>query len=241
MREGQGYVVAERDVTEQRAEGDTAAIRVTIDASSGAERLEQRVVRFAPGCSRERVNADRQEVIYVAAGRGRVLLDGEPHPLEPDTGVYVAAGERYTIENPGPEELLLVSVLAPAEGPPIEARRRVTVRYAEQPALPAGEREFRFLVNEEAGCPDVTQFVGVIPAGRAPLHSHTYDEVVYIAEGEGILHLGERETPISAGSCIHLPPLSMHCLENSGTAPMRVMGVFHPSGDPASRASEDNK
>jgi mannose-6-phosphate isomerase-like protein (cupin superfamily) len=118
----------------------------------------------------------------------------------------------------------------------------VTVRYADRESLPATpNREFRFLVNEDAGCLDVTQFVGTIPPGRAPLHSHHYDEVVYVIEGEGVLHLDGQETPIARGSCIHLPPLEEHCLENTGAEPMRVLGVFHPSGDPASRASEASK
>jgi mannose-6-phosphate isomerase-like protein (cupin superfamily) len=69
------------------------------------------------------------------------------------------------------------------------------------------------------------------------MHSHTYDEVIYVVYGEGVLHLEGRETPIAPGTCIHLPPLEEHCLENTGDGTMRVLGVFHPSGDPASRAS----
>jgi mannose-6-phosphate isomerase-like protein (cupin superfamily) len=130
-------------------------------------------------------------------------------------------------------------VRAPAADGTAPERRRVTVRAADQPVLPAGkDREFRYLVNQDAGCLDVTQFVGVIPPGRAPEHSHTYDEVVYVVEGEGMLHVGGRQAPIAAGSCIHLPPLVMHSLENTGRGSMRVLGVFHPSGDPASRAAE---
>ncbi len=68
-----------------------------------------------------------------------------------------------------------------------------------------------------------------------------YDEVVYVLEGEGVLHMHGREVPIRAGSCMHLPPLLMHCLENTGSGPMRVLGVFHPAGDPASRAAEANQ
>ena len=83
--------------------------------------------------------------------------------------------------------------------------------------LPASpNREFRFLVDKDVGCRDVTQFVGVIPPGRAGMHSHVYDEVVYVIEGEGVLHLGDEQTPIGRGSCIHLPPLVEHCLENTG-------------------------
>jgi mannose-6-phosphate isomerase-like protein (cupin superfamily) len=117
----------------------------------------------------------------------------------------------------------------------------VTVRHADRPAQPASpNREFRLLVHEDTGCPDLTQFVGVIPPGKAGFHSHTYDEVVYVIEGEGVLHIDGTETPIGRGSCIHLPPLEEHCLENTGSGPMRVLGVFHPSGDPASRAFDAN-
>jgi mannose-6-phosphate isomerase-like protein (cupin superfamily) len=228
-----GYVVAEREV-EGRPESGTAQARLTIDRSCGCERLEQRVLRFTPGRSAERQTGERQEVLYVASGRGTLHVGDKPHELEPETGAFLVPGDRYEVENPGPGELVLVSVSAPCEG---EGRSQVTVRYADRPVLPASpNREFRFLVNEDAGCLDVTQFVGVIPPGRAPMHSHTYDEVIYVVEGEGVLHLGGRETPIGLGSCIHLPPLEEHCLENTGVAPMRVLGVFHPSGDPASRA-----
>lgn len=236
-----GYVVAEQDVEGRREQGDTALAKVTIDASCGCERLEQRVIRFAPGRSTPRTLEESQEIMYVVSGAGSLIVNGVAHPLEPDTGAWVAAEERYELENPGPDDLVLVSVVAPAAASP-NGRRRVTVRYADQPALPASpNREFRYLVNEDAGCRDVTQFVGIIPPGRAPMHSHAYDEVVYVIEGEGVLHMNGRETPLAAGSCIHLPPLHEHSLENTGEAPMRVLGVFHPSGDPASRVSEANQ
>jgi mannose-6-phosphate isomerase-like protein (cupin superfamily) len=234
-----GYVTDERAVRGTREPHDTAETKVTIDASNGCERLVQRVIRFDEGRSQPRASHDRHEVLYVVSGTGAIDLEGTAHKLEPETGVYVAAGETYTIENGGRDGLVLVSVTAPAEGDPSGEQRRVTVRYADQPPLPATpNREFRYLVNEDAGCPDVTQFVGVIPPGRAPFHSHTYDEVVYVLEGEGVVHLGGKETPLREGSCIHLPPLVMHSIENSGVRPMRVLGVFHPSGDPASRAAE---
>jgi mannose-6-phosphate isomerase-like protein (cupin superfamily) len=241
VRRAQGYVVSEREVAERRQDGDTAAVRTTIDASAGCERLEQRVIRFGPGRSRPRRLGERQEVLYVASGEGSVHVAGEAHALEPGTGVYLAAGEEYEVESTGRAELVVVSVTAPQEhdAPP---RDRI-VRWADRPTLPATpNREFRYLVDRETGCLDMTQFVGVIPPGHAGMHSHTYDEVVYIVEGEGVLHLdGQEPTPISSGSCIHLPPLVEHCLENVGGTPMRVLGVFHPSGDPASRAYEEGR
>jgi mannose-6-phosphate isomerase-like protein (cupin superfamily) len=233
-----GYVIAEADV-EARPESGTAETRLTIDHACGCERLEQRVLRFRHGRSEVRATGDRQEVLYVASGRGRLHTAESSHELEPDTGAFLVPGDRYEIENSGRDDLVLVAVSAPCEG---ERRTHVTVRYADRPVLPASpNREFRFLVNEDAGCLDVTQFVGMIPPGRAPMHSHTYDEVVYVIEGEGVLHLGGRDTPIGPGSCIHLPPLDEHCLENTGPTPMRVLGVFLPSGDAASRAHVANE
>jgi mannose-6-phosphate isomerase-like protein (cupin superfamily) len=146
---------------------------------------------------------------------------------------------RPDLENPGPDELVVVSVTAPCEG---EERSQVTVRYADRESLPASpNREFRFLVNEDFGCLDVTQFVGIVQPSKAPFHSHTYDEVGYIVEGEGLAHVDGETVPLRAGSCFHLAPGQEHCIENSGSAPMRILGVFHPSGDPASRQYGDNK
>jgi mannose-6-phosphate isomerase-like protein (cupin superfamily) len=234
---GPGYVRHESQV-EPRRESGTASVRVTIDASSGCELLEQSVIRYAPGRSTVRSSGDRQVLVYVAAGRGTLVLDGREHPLEPETGAFVGSGESYLVDNPGPDDLVLVMVAAP-ELLGHEAGERRTVRYADRPVLPAGaDREFRFLVDKDMGCADITQFVGTIPPGRAPTHSHTYDEVIYVVEGEGQLHLGDRKTPIRAGTCIHLPPLLEHCLENTGANKMRVLGVFYPQGDPASRAYE---
>jgi len=158
-------------------------------------------------------------------------------------GFYVRAGERYQIENPDFEDIVVVSVTAPEPTDhEVLTQRKVTVRVADQPILPDGQdREFRFVINPDAGCKDVTQFVGLIPPGRAPTHYHLYDEVIYVLDGEGVLHVdGLPDTEIAAGTCIYLPPPTQHCLENTGEKPLRVLGVFHPAGD-ASEAYENEQ
>ena len=242
MAPGSAYITSSHAVEGRREEGDTAETRTTVDASAGSGLLEQRVIRFGRGRSAPRSNGDRQEVLFVASGRGTLQLDGGEHELEPDVGIFVAPGEEYEIENASDEDLLLVSVTAPVGNGGVGANRKVTVRFADQPVLPASpNREFRYLVNQDAGCLDVTQFVGLIPPGKAPHHSHTYDEVIYVIEGQGIFHVDDTQMPIGPGTCIHLPPFVPHCLENSGERNLRVLGVFHPSGDPASRADGSNK
>ena len=184
-----------------------------------------------------------EEIAYVVSGSGTLLLNGEAHELSPDIGIYVKAGEVYEVENSGSEDIVLISVTAP-EPSGIEENgvRKVTVRVADQPTIPAGkDREFRFVINPDAGCRDVTQFVGWIPPGRAPTHYHLYDEVIYVLDGDGVLHLeGQLDTPITTGTCIHLPPPVQHCLENTGDRPLRVLGVFHPAGSAAEAYEDDN-
>ena len=236
------YVLAPDELDEQRADRDTASVSRAFDASRGSEILEQRVVRYAPGRSRPVETGDRIAVLYVVSGRGQIHVAGTAHRVEAATGVYIAAGESYEVENSGPDELLVVAVTAPSEqdgSPPAERR---SVREADQPTLTAsGDREFRYLVTDEVGCRDVTQFRGDIAPGRAPDHSHVYNEVIYVLEGEGALHTEGEDAPVRAGSCIHLPAYLMHSLENSGDSTMRIVAVFHPAGDPASRAYEANE
>jgi mannose-6-phosphate isomerase-like protein (cupin superfamily) len=234
------FVVAEDDVEGRRAEGDTALDRVVQGPHTGSGVLEQRVTRYAPGRSLPRGEAGRDELLYAVSGHGTLELEGESYDLEPESGAYVRAGETYVIDNPGPAELLIVSTRMPveqADRPP----RKVIVRFADRPELRAdAKRTFRYLVNEDAGCTDATQFVGIVEPCRAPDHSHTYDEVGYIVEGRGFAHIGGESIPLQPGSCFHLPPEQIHCIENTGPGVMRILGVFHPSGDPASRAYEDN-
>jgi mannose-6-phosphate isomerase-like protein (cupin superfamily) len=235
-----GYVVHERDLPSTRDEGDTADRAVAIDSSAGSPVLELHLARYDAGRSRPRTLQGVQEIMYTCSGRGTLTVGGESHALAPGTAAYITAGESYEVENAGPETLVVVSAMAPHSPNAAPAGR--TVRYADQPTLPAsGDREFRYLVTDAVGCQDATQFFGVIAPGRAPDHSHVYDEVIYVLEGEGVLHGGGADKPVSAGSCIHLPPFFVHSLENSGDGPMRIVAVFHPAGDPASRAYEANE
>jgi mannose-6-phosphate isomerase-like protein (cupin superfamily) len=219
----------------RRDEDDTASTRVTIGTDFGCEALEQRVIRFAPGRSRPQGGGTREELLFVLSGSGSVDVGGSTLDLEPETGVFVPPGERYEVENPGEDELVVVSVLGlePAGGNG-SGSERVAVRLAEQPAHPAGrDREFRYVANEEVGCRTVTQFVGSIPPGKALPHYHEYEEVAYVLDGEGVLHMGGESSTVRAGSCIHFPPRKPHILENVGSKTLRVLGVFHPAGDPS--------
>lgn len=103
-------------------------------------------------------------------------------------------------------------------------------KLEDQPVQRTGDRWYRELIQGET-----TMFVGSIPPGRAPDHFHLYEEVLCILEGVGVMHQGGTSRPIARGSCAFLPRTTRHCVENTGSGELRLLGVFHPAGSPAVR------
>jgi mannose-6-phosphate isomerase-like protein (cupin superfamily) len=199
-------------------------------SARGCDEFEQRVLRF-DAASEEQVNEADDEVLYVLSGRGSATIGGDEVELSPGTAAYVAQGSAWRIDEA--EGLEVLSVLVrdplPADG---STHAVVAVDAVEAGTATAG-RAFRLLATPELGCRSVTQFVGYIPVVRAPDHFHKYDEVVYVLEGDGRLHIDGETVPLRPGTCVHLPAGLVHCLENVGPGEMRVLGVFRPAGSPA--------
>ncbi|HEX4525125.1 MAG TPA: cupin domain-containing protein [Gaiellaceae bacterium] len=168
------------------------------------------------------------EVLYVLSGSGSVLIDGHAHDLRPGTSVFVARATPWSAD--GDARAVSVRVHDPAPGTATHAV--VDLTAVEQGEATAG-RAFLLGATPEVGCRSVTQFIGLVPPGRAPDHFHRYDEVIYILEGEGVLEIGGEQAPLRAGSCIHLPRTLVHCLANTGDSELRLLGVFTPAGSPA--------
>ncbi len=200
---------------------------VLFGTERGCAEFEQRVLRFDGSSSAETPARDDDEVLYVLRGHGTATIAGEPARLAQGTAVYVAAGSSWRVDEAEGLELLSVLVRDPL---PADGVRHAVVGVDD---VEAGEatagRMFRLLVP----CPSATQFVGYIPPGRAPDHYHLYDEVVYVLQGDGALHIDGESTALRAGSCIHLPAKLVHSLENHGPGEMQVLGVFRPAGSPA--------
>jgi mannose-6-phosphate isomerase-like protein (cupin superfamily) len=219
-----------------------------IGKSSGADAISLRVLEFGPGPSPPLRNREADEVLYLLEDLNNdssctVMIDGSAYEVGAQTGVYLRPGQTLQVNNPGPNAVQFVSSQCPEETfdetspssstqpsqlPPI-------VRLADRRALPTADRWYRVLVDDEIGSEQVTQFVGSIPTGRAPDHFHEYEEVLFILRGEGKMWAGETNTPIGPGSCIYLPRRQLHCVENTGTGELRLLGVFYPAGSPAVR------
>jgi mannose-6-phosphate isomerase-like protein (cupin superfamily) len=212
-----------------------ATVSTILDTGTG---LARRLVVVPPGARFEGAAGSGGELWFVIAGRGELASGSGPvSPAGPDTGVWLPPGARYELRADGPAELRLDSVLLPVgpTGPDDDSARIAELAGCEVEVT--GDRRFRVLFGPGRGCEAATQFVGEIPQGRAPMHSHSYDEVVLILDGEGVLHAGPADRPLAAGACVHLPPGTPHCLENTGRGTLRVLGVFHPGGSPAAKTS----
>ena len=218
-----------------------------IGRANGAEAISLRILEFGPGKSPELCNRECDEVLYVLdeSGECTIFIDGNAYEVGPQTGVYLRPGQTLTVENRGVEPVRFVSSQCPEEAPtetcvpsldqPVESRATPIVKLSDRRALPTADRWYRVLVDDEIGSEQVTQFVGSIPPGRAPDHFHEYEEVLFILRGEGRMWAGETNTPIAPGSCIYLPKRQLHCVENTGTGELRLLGVFYPAGSPAVR------
>ena len=187
--------------------------------------ISLRVLEFGPRQAAELGNDDLDEVLYTLDAC-TIVIDNVTHEVEPQSGVFIPAKTAFRITNRGTDSVFLVSSQSPRQAAGITR----IARLSDQRALPTADRWYRVLIDSE-----VTQFVGSIPPGRAADHFHEYEEVLFILRGEGRMWTEASSTPIEYGSCIYLPRKQVHCVENTGTGELRLLGVFYPAGSPAVR------
>ena len=225
-----------------------------VGRATGSKAISLRVLEFGAGVSPLIHNRETDEVFYcleqieggpVTNEHSIVRIDGQAFDVTAQTGLYLRPGKTMTVENPGPAPVVFVSAQCPKyaiqEGAEpttaksVEGEAFPGVRLADRTAIPTADRWYRVLVDDEIGSEQVTQFVGSIPPGRAPDHFHQYEEVLFILRGKGRMWAGDTNTPIGPGSCIYLPRGQVHCVENTGTDELRLLGVFYPAGSPSVR------
>jgi mannose-6-phosphate isomerase-like protein (cupin superfamily) len=212
-----------------RPVGPGVTVREMLGDADGSRGLHQRRLSLVGGSVLTGTAGGRGEAWYVISGSG--ILDGTT-ALEPGTAVWMRSGLRYECRaGAAGLDAVAVVVRASSEGDDSRPEVRVVTLDACEPER-TGDREFRVLLSEGMA---FTQFAGLIPPGRAPEHHHTYDEVVHVLAGRGVVHLGERAAEIGPGTSIYLPPYQPHCLENTGHELLQVLGVFHPAGSPAAK------
>jgi mannose-6-phosphate isomerase-like protein (cupin superfamily) len=107
-----------KDVVPFSPAGAQAAFesRLLVDQTGvGSTALVVNHFTLKPGHSTEAGSHPRpyDEVYYVLRGRGRVSLGDPPeqHDLTPDMLVFIPGGTRHALENTGPEDLELITMM----------------------------------------------------------------------------------------------------------------------------------
>lgn len=185
---------------------------------------------------------DRELILFVVGGSGRVCICGREFEIKVNDGVYVRSGEALQLI-PAAGETLQVFALAHPQGPlewpaamphdfdAAYPQRVVSVDPAQRTAM--GPRYFQLLVDKRIGSRLITQFIGHIPQSKAAPHRHLYEESIIVLAGEGCVWTEDRKAPVKAGEAIFLPRKQVHSVEATSTDGMFVVGVICPGDNPS--------
>src|SRR6184192_2493266 len=245
----------ERDIERRVIDGGT--IQWLVDRELGAEHLMAYRLAVDPDSATGHVHTGAEEALYVVEGDGEVRVERIAHSVGTGQAVFVPDSDTHSYVNTGATPLVVVGAMAPLievndihrAMPPLDLRgvRRpagepsrvmsstmVDERFI-TPTL-MGERSFRILLSPQVGCLRMTMFTGVIPSGRAPLHAHPHEEIVYILAGGGRLWIeADPVGELRPGSVVFVPIGVRHTLENTGPVDMKVLGAFSPAGSPEAK------
>jgi quercetin dioxygenase-like cupin family protein len=182
----------------------------------------------------ERVgDREADTLLYVAAGTGSITL-GDTSALARRSAALVPAGEEATIAADDHLELVVMTVGSAVDRHAPMGRPALTVSLDDTAAQQAtGARSFQVLFDASNGSTRATLFAGFVPPGKAPWHYHLYDEIVWVPEGPGRLHIGESVEELEPGSAFRLRPREVHIVENTTERELTIIGLFTPAGSPS--------
>lgn len=173
-------------------------------------------------------------LLYVVGGMGSISLN-ETRTLAPRTAALVVAGEEASVDARDDLDLVVATVGAGVDHHAPMGSRVLTSSLDDASAQTAtGARSFQILFDASNGSTRATLFAGFVPPGRAPWHYHLYDEIVWIPEGPGRLHLDGGAEELGPGAAFRLRPREVHIVENaSSDRALTIIGLFTPAGSPS--------
>jgi quercetin dioxygenase-like cupin family protein len=180
-------------------------------------------------------SAEADTLLYVATGSGRLVRDRAERSLTQRGAALVLAGEEATVAADA-ELTLLVATVGPDgdRHAPLGPREDVVTIDDAGANNASGARSFRILFGPHNGSTRATLFAGYIPPGKAPWHYHLYDEIVWVPDGPGRLHLDGATEELGPGAAFRLRPRQVHIVENaSSDEELVIIGIFTPAGSPS--------
>lgn len=193
-------------------------------------------LRLQQGTATRIGDPERDVLLYVFTGAGSLTLGGDTSSVAAGTAGLVLAGEEAQLEAESSELSILVTTIGPEcdRHAPLGARETVVRLDDAGSERATGARSFQILFGPHNGSTRATLFAGFIPPGRAPWHYHLYDEIVWVPEGPGRLHVAETTETLGPGSAFRLRPRQVHIVENlSETEELTIIGIFTPAGSPS--------
>jgi mannose-6-phosphate isomerase-like protein (cupin superfamily) len=97
----------------------------------------------------------------------------------------------------------------------------------------AGKGPFILKVDRQnGGSPDLVMgYEELAPGVDIQLHKHLVaDEILFIHRGSGVVSLGGRESPVSAGATVYIPRNVSISARNTGSEPLGVAFIFSKPG-----------
>lgn len=196
--------------------------------------LALRTLTLELGASVELTKPEHDSLLYVSRGSGLFSAGAESVAIRERSAGLVLAGEDATLSATSELEAILATVGPATDLHAPMGARALTVSLDDGDAQQAtGARSFQLLFGPHNGSTRATFFAGFIPPGKAPWHYHLYDEIVWVPEGPGRLHLEGGGGPLGAGAAFRLRPRQVHIVENEGRGEMTILGVFTPAGSPS--------
>jgi quercetin dioxygenase-like cupin family protein len=211
------------------------SVHQTVPALAGSP-LALVEVRLEAGEGHLLGHPDDESLVYVFAGSGLLVVGSGSWPVASGAAGLVVAGEKGRLEAVEGELAALVATVGPEADrhAPIGPRETIVRLNHSGSESATGARSFQVLLGPHNGSTRATLFAGYIPPGKAPWHYHLYDEIVWVPEGPGRLHIGGKIEDLGPGSAFRLRPREVHVVENlSATLEMTVIGVFTPAGSPS--------
>ena len=176
--------------------------------------------------------------VYIMEGAGTLICDGKEYPVKAGDAMYIPGNvDHYTLNNGGKGNIRRVEInplLAAQSGGAGNDGGQGT---GEAPVI----RNFSDL-NAETGSrilgikDGVPNYVMLYNGAMAPGavshpetggHIHSWEHVVYVLEGTGILACGGKDHTVTEGDAILVPPDTQHQWRNESNAPvLRV--TFNP-------------
>ena len=177
---------------------------------------------------------EHDSLVYVGRGAGLLSTRDDSAPVATRSAGFVPAGSEAQLSATDELEAIVATVGAGADlHAPMGPAELVTSLDDTDAETATSARSFQILFGPHNGSTRATLFAGFIPPGKAAWHYHLYDEIVWVPEGPGRLHLEGGTEKLRPGAAFRLRPRQVHIVETAGEGEMTIIGIFTPAGSPS--------